>query len=772
MKRSLFVISAFIFGIYFIWGGCTKEIKGPPRSNIAPMVDFVNIPVEDARFSSDTVIYFYGTDVDGFIKYFRHAVIESTIVGPDPDAYILTTPDDSMGWTMDTVSLDETQTKQTIRMSADISDPVRKYVPSYVFLQAIDNLGAKSTIVYRKFRRNNHFPNTTISASGMTNPYVNTESNAGVLVGVELSFGGTDAIDYPRNPPDFEYHWKFFGPYTYEEMSHINATCIESVFVDNYGDFYYDGDTLWTVNYIDTTIDTTLPTPDTTIDTAYTAHPISQLKTTNSYGSWGPFFLIDSLSGDLDRLVEESYDPLTNSYWVYDETANIYDVYRYQQLPADADTTREQYFIIWCQNRDEAKTPDPTPAYNWVSVIEPKFEREILLVDATRYGFKAGGSYNWPAFPRMETYPAETVPMVKSVYGQLANNWKPGCFDTLNILPRDTVYTNPRDSSQFTTIDYDLFLCTQDYYTIANLAERTAEAGTSAFSLRDVLKHKIILIIKDSPTDRLDWETLEGSYILRGLQSGMSAWSMVRSPFRSMQDYYPELETAPTGYILYFGILQLKQTAWAGCLKYSPPAGNKPYGDFAGQLRNEDFIGASSLLPTEFPALAVDTTLLEERYYWVPGLGLFQSPYRCPTDSTIMVGALPEVGYVVKTFSAEPIYLYKSMYGNEDPLVQVHCGIHVGNIETYQGSVVAVRYATSLFRTAHFSFSLLPFEMSTAQTVFNNMMDWLSVQPYINVGKVARSAAASNLDIQAIKDYNRRIEELRKQGLLPTHMVH
>ena len=45
MKRSFIVISALILSIY-IFGGCNKEIKGPPRVNLAPLVDFVNIPVE------------------------------------------------------------------------------------------------------------------------------------------------------------------------------------------------------------------------------------------------------------------------------------------------------------------------------------------------------------------------------------------------------------------------------------------------------------------------------------------------------------------------------------------------------------------------------------------------------------------------------------------------------------------------------------------------------------------------------------------------------
>jgi len=113
MKRLFVIFSALLLSSYIL-GGCSKDIKGPPRVNIPPIVDFVNIPVEGAKFSTDTTIYWYGTDVDGFIKYFKLAVIESTTVGADPLAYLNRTPEDSVPWKILDVTLDNPATKQKV----------------------------------------------------------------------------------------------------------------------------------------------------------------------------------------------------------------------------------------------------------------------------------------------------------------------------------------------------------------------------------------------------------------------------------------------------------------------------------------------------------------------------------------------------------------------------------------------------------------------------------------------------------------------------------
>jgi hypothetical protein len=554
-------------------------------------------------------------------------------------------------------------------------------------------------------------------------------------------------------------------------MVKINNDYVESVFVDLYGDFYKKGDFYRTIRDIDTTIDTTIVPPDTTVDTTFNFILVDTLQAGSPIGNWSNFILLDSLTDSLNRVAAESHDPLSDSYWTYESAANIYNVFGKQIVKPAADTTRLKYFMLWCQARDDSKVPDPVPEYKWLSVIEPKFERDVLVLDATPMGFVLTGIMNWPVFPDAfyalgKKFPSNTPVTVKEVYGALINNWKPGSFDTANILPVLNVYYE--NGALAAKIDYPKFRCTQDYYQIGNL--RSAPSlGVGSVSLRDVLKHKIIILIKDSPSRQLQIATIEGLEILKGISAGMSAWAMVRGPFSSSPlDYNGVIMEAPLPYRLFFGVDAINWTAWIGMDVYFPtPGDSTPFGP-PGQIRIEDFIGAYSM--TSFlPDIRLDSTLLETRYHWMPGKGIYQFPYRCEDGSTIVDsgGALPEVGYIQRAYGTEPLYLYRSVYGTRSPKIESKCGIRVGNVEKFDGSVVACRYETPLFRTSHFSFTFLPVPEQTAQTIFNEMMDWLAVQPFVTTGKMASSAPAS-VDIEQLRRVNRELHDLYKKGLLPS----
>ncbi len=779
MKRHFAIILALLTGLYIL-GGCSKKITGPSRTNIPPTVEFVNVPVEGAKFSSDTTIYWYGTDVDGFIKYFKYAVIESTTVGPDPIAYITNTPEDSISWITLTVKLDNPNTKQKIKMSADVRDPVRKYISSYVFIYAVDNLDAKSWPPrYRMFRKNNHFPDTRISTNQLYVPYVNAKSSSGGLGGINVNFVGSDRIDYPRNPPPFDFYWKLYGPYDSLEMVTVTKNYLDSIFVDIYGDFYYKGDTIETVNRIDTTIDTTVIPPDTIFNTIYNKILVDTLKTGNSYGVWSVYFYDDSLPSDLSRLVEESYNPLTGDHWVSDTKVDIYDVFRNQHLPPSADTTRLQYFIVRCQARDDSRVEDPVPAYAWVAAIEPKFEREAIVIDATNYGLIDGGNFNWPKMPGIywgregqSFTPADWPTTVKNVYGRMVNNWKPGSFDTANILPPDTVCTGV-NCETYIVIEYAKYKCTQDYFAVAPLLS-APDQGIGSVSLRDILKHKMVILIKDTPYGPIDFDrSLEGQYIRKGIYAGMSAWSMVRNPFGLSFTDINGLRSVPATYALTFGVQLMNVTAWEGFDTHDyNRLGWNIFGP-SGQIRIEDFKGAKSLVGSELPDIYVDTTLLENRYIWLPGFEIFNFPYRWPSDGSIITGAYPEVGYVSKLFGAEAIYSYSAMDSlrpPSPPFAYAHSSagtdsLRTGIIAQYDGTVVAVRYQTPLYRTAHFSFGLLPLDSVQAQQAFNGMMDWLSVQPYLTTG-IPSSAGRASFDLARLKKIDREMDDMANQKLL------
>ena len=803
MRRSIIVIPLLLIAIFYLFGGCSKEIKGPERLNVPPTVQFVNIPVERARFSTDTTIYWYGTDIDGFIATYRYAVVESSVVG-DPETFLdsdrtdFSVTSDSVEWVEIDVTLQNTGTNDRVRMSADIADPVRKYVASYVFLQAIDNLDAKSEIVYRSFLKNNHFPNTAIGVNSINEPYINAISPNGILEGVAISFSATDPIDHRLGEePPFEYRWKLFGPFSDSLINVLQTKYIDSVFMDNFGDLYRAGETLKVYLGLDTTIDSSITPYDTTIDSSFNPIPVVNIRGANQFGSWN--YTILGINPSLDSMVLDSsqyskFDSLTlfenmlvdSSSFSYATEANIYDVFRLQELAPEADTTRHMKFVIWAQCRDDAKTPDKIPEFEFFSAIEPKYERDVLVLDAGRYSRES--HQNYPVFP--PTFPYSSKPeyadsfMVRNVFGEYVNAWKPGSFDAVNVLPRTIRAGSP--------MYYDRFGATEDYYPFVLLHRTDSAVGVT---MREILKHKVIILVKDETDGSLDLESIEGSFIIEALNAGLSCWAMARAgagPGFIEEDGVPVMSDL---YTTYFGVEEFYSDDWqrrtAGRLLAFLP-------------RIEDFIGAGAILGGNFdlPDLAIDTVLLENRYWWdYLGFSFYYYPFRGPTAfdtlgytiDTVIAGldtlidtsyslkpvalshngkqaaggydsgyaALPEVGYIVRTSETEPLYLYRSMFEHYDGLDRPDY------IRAKEGTVVALRYDHPIFRTSIFGFTPIAFDPVTGQEMFNEMMDWLSDQPYIQTGKPRPTGLfSSGLNAQKYRDISDRLRELREQGLL------
>jgi len=767
MRQYFVIIPLLIIGLLNIFVGCERDIKGPPRVNIKPVVNFVNIPVENALFSSDTTIYWYGTDVDGFIDSFYYAVVRLSDVGSDPDAFLAGggLPTDSMDmWSGIKVELDNTGTNAKVQMSADISDPVRTYVTSYIFLLAVDNKGARSDIVYRSFAKNNHFPNTTVNVNGFRDPYINAVSDDGILEGVTINFSAEDRIDYPRNPPPFEYRWKVFGPFDDSVKSLIDSVYITEVFVDLYGDFFQHGDTLRYFNRLDTN--------ETTgeIDTIWHEFPVDEMLGGNPYGFWQDAILgidphMDSLTldsidhyklADLTLLNGYVVDSSENPNWTFNTQVSVFDLFGKQDVSPEDDTTRIMSFMVWCQTRDDAHVPDPVPDFRFITVIEPKFERDVVILDAGIYS--RSSVYNWPIFPLDpweipnpgEPFPDTSGPAIRDILGEFINDWKPGSFDADDILPDDTVCPDhtPVDCGSghlWVTFNWRSGT-TQDYYPIYAI-NSYVDSGYASISLREILKHKIALIVKDNTANPIGFESLEGLAVIDGINAGMNAWIMARAA--AGEGFVSAGNRPDVGEILssYFGIDSLQQTGWQERTA-------------SGNIRIEDFIGATSLIPSELPHLLIDTTRLESFYLWDstrcddPELPCY--PFRDLVTGEIITGAMPEVGYLVRGFGTEPLYLYKSKYGNHPPYY----------IDQREGTVVAIRYDHPYFRTAHFNFNVMAMDEVSARQVFETMMEWLSYQPFINAGKV--NANYFGNDVKKFRNISRRLHQLKKQGLLPS----
>ena len=69
----ILVLSSLMFAVLFL-AGCTSTLDGDVYENKKPIVYFATIPPEGQDFSSNPVIYWYGTDNDGLIDYYRYHI--------------------------------------------------------------------------------------------------------------------------------------------------------------------------------------------------------------------------------------------------------------------------------------------------------------------------------------------------------------------------------------------------------------------------------------------------------------------------------------------------------------------------------------------------------------------------------------------------------------------------------------------------------------------------------------------------------------------------
>jgi len=814
MKRLISIVCALMMGVYFFGGSC-DEIKGPERKNQPPEVRFVNIPVEDAKVSSIITLYWQGTDIDGFIKYYRYCVVRKDTIDtyadsvsglPAPINYINSRPMDDFDWTVIEVTPNNPGTSADINMAADETDPVRNYLTSYVFLQAIDDKGALSVIdtttpdTYKFFQKNNHFPNTKIVINNILNPYVNVDTNllaTAALQGVPIGWYAVDSADY-LEPPPFQYKWKLLGPYSDAEMAEINKKYTGRVFQDLYGDYYFEDD-----NY---------PINDSV------SVPLSSLS--GPYGSWEDIFYLDTIYDTIAPIVS-TYLPIPAAMirvvdssgangenpWGYGMNKRFGNIYDNSIYPVD--TTSQYNFIFWCQARDDAEVPDKVPAFGWISIIEPKFEREVIVLDQTHY-FRTDIAYNWPLFPRKpftdynDGGPMQNS-MVKDVYARMINNWAGSeVFDT-TVLEDKFI---PKADGTICKMYYSRGLTSQDYYPIQNMTRNMPGCSSEdeIVSLREILKHKIVILIKDDIGKEL---FLYGSVddhpelisMINGLNAGMSCLSMIRSPYKGYgQDPASWQELLGQAYRSYFGVQQMRYTGWLGALRDTSSQGS----------RIEDFVGANPVsgVARSFPSLPVDTLLLENRYIWCDVCDLFNPknissdcdtfppylyswykvPFRCGYTGEMLTGALPEVGFVQKSGSdhVKALYVLESLYGPDSGQTQAPppsfddavpwCNSYtrVGNKEVYDGKVVAVyTNASPYFKTAHFSFTFLPIAEDSAQAAFNSIMDSLAAGQYFRdgfggSGKVSSfgfPTGKSSVNVTQLKNISSQLNEARERQL-------
>ena len=697
---ALFMI--VLVPVLLIFSGCASKLQGNQVENEPPEVGFINSPPESTNFSRNSVIYWWGTDRDGIIDYFRYHVATVTQIGATPpDQYIAGLVDSSDVWTVVDVDIVESDpgTEQIIKLSADLSDPVNTFVLQYVFLQAFDEEGLASTIVFRLFGRNDNPPNTVIfNPSAADIPFVNAPKKGGIITGVKMKWAGEDPIDYPADPPPFEFHYRLYGPYDSVQYAQLTSQFFTRRYLTATGKIYKIGDTIVTCdttvifpqqiicdtlpNGDTTTCDTTTLPPDTTINCITLI--VRTTTPTTAFGGLQSYFFIDSPDFDtssvFNKLVFESSNPLRNnadSIWVEKTADTIFNVFKDYIPPPGGDTTLEMNYVFWVRSRDDALVPDLIPAFKGIRVLNPRYERGVLIVDMS--------TVLTPTKRWANSYAVDTT--AYRFWYNTVKKWADAYGDPSLYL----------DTAKIIASNHS-----PDYY-LAGF-----EQGFIPISW--LLKHKLVIVYNEGITrPEFDLNALGGN-LYRAIDAGVNVWVTVRCLGGDGKNQPYTVKRLDGNYARYFGASLAIYTGWA-CHAFGPPATTCP------KSRMEDFIGAFA--KAGWPEISVDTARLHYKLRWASPTDVVNYPSVGWTVGQPNYG-LAEVGWSVRTFGTELLYRYKSFYGNAHPL-----GRSATEDYIFEGAPVGHRLNAGLFRTVHLNFTTLVMDTVGAQVLADSVLNWL-----------------------------------------------
>ena len=717
--------------------GCRSDWQGEATGNVAPIVGFINSPPESTNFSGNSVIYWWGSDPDGIIAYFRYHVATVDEIGdPAPDSVLLMEYIDKVNdtsWTYIDVDVANSQpgTQEIIRLSADLSDPVNTFVRQYVFLQAFDEEGMGSRIASRIFGRNDNPPQTLLfNPLSLDLPFVDAVESGGIITGVKMSWKGEDLIDFPQDPPPFEFEYRLYGPYNDSVLNLVTSQFFTIRYVTSDGKVFKIGDI---IIRCDTTItlpqltecDSTVSPPNCSTltlppDTAVTCDTLVVSLTTPSDARGGledffdienPLFTADSI---FKSVVFQSSNSIDGGPWVEKTSDTIFNVFAtykdsISNFP-DRDTTVEMSFVFWIRCRDDAQVPDIVPAFKTVRVLNPRYEREILIVDGTEHLTITRWSNRWVH-----------ADSARGLWYDVIKKWADSREGSSLYL--DTSRT-PQAGRHY-----------RDYLQ----TKRTADT----VSLAALLQHKLIILYNESAKPAIIDEFVLPK-IYKAIDAGVNVWVMMRAAVGpGGQTSSLSLNGASPNYARYFGVTQVVFTGW-GCHAIGTNISCSP-------ARIEDFIGATARQPG-WVDMVVDTFRLRTMLNWSAS-----SNTDLHWDSTQLNYGLSEVGWSIRTFGTELLYKYKSFYGPTHPL---------GEAYVFEAAPVAHRLNAGLYRTVHCNFTPIVLDTLAFQSMADSILNWL-YDPSLGSGapttKTRYYDSKLNLTIEnARENYRARVEEYER----------
>jgi len=685
-SRKVAVAALLSATVLILWSlclpGCSYKPTNELTANSAPVVWFVNVPPENNQSSTNPIINWVGQDQDGQVVTFRYIVyredtitnvfggiipLDSSEIQSFLDGYLMAMSDTF--WTYLDVQPDigDPKTSNIIPMSAELSDPVNSFVRQILFVQAFDEQGLASQIVFRAFLRNDNPPDTrTLGFLG--GPFINSPFADGGIGGIRMRWQGSDVVDYPTDPPPFEFEWRLYGPYYSDTLAivpgsdsaweHVQDNFIKPVFVTRDAQIFRLGE-----GEIYISCDTT-PVPDgdsviqlETCDTLI----IDTITVNNIFGALDTILDIDDpdFAGNsrYNRIAVHSHDDIDGDEWVNEDRDSIYDVFREEPT----DTTQEQYFVFWVRSRDDATVPDLTPTFETFSVIDTRYERDIGVLDA-----QVSFSVN-----------ARIKDSAKAYWVRAIDAWS---------------------SSEGLAINY---VDTIDYITVST-------AQGIGVSLRQMLAHKMLVVVNDNPFPGMMRSSGFSGPLFTAVNAGVSVWMLGRAHIFGQEASAPfvpcyfEALAPDLRFFLefYFGLECEAYSGWEWFTLRNLIIPGLP------ALRIEDFVGTLSLDYDKWPDVSVDTALLHSRYEWRGHFSWVDS-----------IAALPEVDWFVRSQGSQAMFLYKSKYGAKHFLNDPDFD--------FQGRPVAHRLNRGLFKTVYWKFTPYAMEEGPMQITFNNVMNWL-----------------------------------------------
>lgn len=746
---------------------CTKTLDGETNTNQKPIVYFVNIPPEGAQFSRNPVVYWVGTDRDGILSHFRYHVATEDMMGvTNPGEqelmrYIGGVSD--VAWTY--LDIEPTgpdpQTSSVVQMSASLENPVKTFVDQYVFLQTVDEQGLASDIVVRRFSRNDNPPDTEIREAGLLRPAINSVTGGGIITGVQVRFRGDDPIDYPDadSRPPFEYQWRLYGPYTPEQKATINSEYVRPVCVTVEAELFHVGEEIDrieisydSVGQADTTHYTVICDPNADLADSTTDWPSMR-----HYVQFDTMLMVDEFPDSLVRFGDLSYsgtDTIFNSscaarnykcealenpdVWLGDTLSETWvvapgepmqdTIYNtYWDFPSD--TTLQMDFLFWVRARDDAQVADLVPDFEYIPVINPRYERDIAVLDLSRTGDKA-----------LYGYRQRDGFTIRGYWKDMIDNWA-------------------QNSGQ--DILFDTTTVADDWLRGSSPDFINAGAVGGGAPIAELLKHKLLILYKDNLAGAIENSRVATAF--QAIDAGINAWVTWRDPLSGFSDP-ANLDLRPQSqYLFYFAV---ERTAWRG---WWLAAFNMANDDTIPRGFYQDFTAALPRFGDEegWPLLPVDSAQLHQRYHWGDGpLNFWEATDFL--DPTRAVGvkynpALPEVNWSQVRAGGQTLYKYKSLYDQNHPL---------GFQYSFQGRPVALRYPTSLFRTAYFNFTPLAIDDDSMMIVADSILSWLYDPTIGTVEGEVRENRYPDAPVKISVDQARQNAKAREETLREVYRMH